>query len=49
MCRYDAVRFMVEDYPVINTAILEYKRTHCPWCENLVIMTLLARGLDMYA
>jgi hypothetical protein len=37
---------MVEDYPVINTAIVEYKRTHCPWCTNLVIMTLLVWGED---
>ena len=42
----DKVRFMVEDYPVINTAIVEYKKTHCPWCTNLVIMTLLVWGED---
>jgi hypothetical protein len=27
----DKVRFVVEDYPLVNTAILEYKRAHCPW------------------
>ena len=37
---------MVEDYPVINRAILDYKRTHCPWCDTLVIMTLLVWGED---
>ena len=42
----DKVRFMVEDYPVINRAILDYKRTHCPWCDTLVIMTLLVWGED---
>lgn len=42
----DKVRFVVEDYPVITTAIREYRRQHCPWCENLVIMTLLVWGED---
>lgn len=42
----DKVRFMVEDYPVMNRAILDYKRVHCPWCNKLVIMTLLVWGED---
>lgn len=42
----DKVRFMVEDYPVINTAVVEYKKMHCPWCTDLVIMTLLVWGED---
>ena len=42
----DKVRFMVEDYPVINAAVAEYKRRHCPWCTRLVIMTLLVWGED---
>lgn len=42
----DKVRFMVEDYPVVNSAIVRYKRMHCPWCDTLVIMTLLVWGED---
>ena len=42
----DKVRFMVEDYPVINAAIVEYKKKHCPACTHLVIMTLLVWGED---
>jgi hypothetical protein len=42
----DKVRFMVEDYPVINTAVVEYKKKYCPRCTDLVIMTLLVWGED---
>lgn len=42
----DKVRFMVEDYPVVNSAIVRYKRMHCPWCDKLVLMTLLVWGED---
>jgi len=42
----DKVRFMVEDYPVINTAVVEYKKKYCPQCTDLVIMTLLVWGED---
>ena len=37
---------MVEDYPVINTAVVEYKKKYCPQCTDLVIMTLLVWGED---
>jgi hypothetical protein len=42
----DKVRFMTEDYPVINTAVLEYQKKYCPLCVNLVLVTLLVWGED---